>query len=140
MRAADSITALEPEVNSSTGFHVHVDASDFSLEDVKKISVAYILYEDAFDMLTKRTRQETNATIGRGLCRSNRREMVAKNGGSVQDQIRRIKEAATMMDVVRLVNPPTGVGSNPNEPKRIYKLNLCNLADAIHHNRGHNTI
>lgn len=153
-RAVGAITTLNPEVNKSTGYHVHIDATDLkqaidngaqpvlrqvavarrkadaALLAIKKICVAYIIYEPAFDLLTKRSRQQHENR----LCQS------CRSGDSMQDQyrqIQRIKRAATLREVVLVMNPPTRTSNG--EPHRIYKLNLTNLVDGPN-GRGHGTI
>jgi len=129
---------LGAETTKSTGFHVHIDAKDLKssgaagLEALKKICVAYIVFEPALDLLTKRDRQDRQNI----LTRSNQKEMMLVHGGSVKDQLDRIKAAPTIEDLVKLVNPNQ---RNPDKPSRIYKLNLTNLIDTPN-GRGHGTI
>jgi len=153
-----AVAARRPEVNVSTGFHVHISALEFigrvptdnsdaanevreralssgGLVAIKKICVAYIVYEEAFDLMTKKGRQRAQNP----LCKSNRNVMFEKNHGgraTLQQCIDLIRNARNLEEVVRLVNPPMGGAA---DPARIYKFNITNLIRG-RNGRGHGTI
>jgi len=153
----NAIAALQPEVNKSTGYHVHIsalpfigkvptDTSDAATKEredklssggllaIKKVCVAYLVYEPAFDLMTKLDRQEEVSAWSK----SNRAAMKKEHGTSLQDCIERIKNASDLETVVGLFNPK-GVGKHKDEPGRNFKLNITNLILGGN-SRGHGTI
>eukprot|EP00005_Dracoamoeba_jomungandri_P013760 CAMPEP_0174265216 /NCGR_PEP_ID=MMETSP0439-20130205/25639_1 /TAXON_ID=0 /ORGANISM="Stereomyxa ramosa, Strain Chinc5" /LENGTH=319 /DNA_ID=CAMNT_0015351559 /DNA_START=177 /DNA_END=1133 /DNA_ORIENTATION=+ len=94
-------------VNSSTGFHVHIQANDLDLPKLKKICKNFVKYEEAFDYIVPKSRRNNE------YIKSNRAAF-----GSQMNNARRhrmIDRCQTMDDLVELMNP----GQD-----RYYKLNL----------------
>jgi len=91
------------------------------LTKIKKVCVAYIMYEKAFDLMTSKSRQaELNE-----FCQSNQAQMVRIHG-SLQLAVEAIKGAGSLQALVDLVNPEVGRGP------RYMKLNLTNLTQGRH--------
>jgi hypothetical protein len=109
-------------VNKSTGFHVHVDATNFSLEELKKISQQYVKFEKAFDLLVPPSRRgDTNELI-----QSNQDVLFA--GKDEQEVLCLFRECESKEDLIELINPKSDDG-----PGRYCKLNLHAITQ-------HNTI
>jgi len=114
------------KVNMSSGHHVHIDASEMSLLEIKKVIVAFLCYEKVFDLMTTRSRQTNQWSA------SNQEVLVARSGGSLQGAIQRVKAAANKEELVVMVNP----ANNYDGWSRYYKMNITNLSGG----NGHNTI
>lgn len=116
----ESIRALGIATNASCGFHVHVDATDTSLQSLKRIGQCFTSLEDAFDLLVARSwdysslRDDRRAN-GNRYCQSNR---FAFGDMSNQQRWRQIDEARTVRYLVNLLNPNND---------RYRKLNLTNI-------------
>jgi len=123
LRAAEGLGA---KVNKTGGHHVHIDALDLNVDQIKKVCAAYIVYEKAFDLLTSRSRQGDENQ----WCKSNQGRLIAAGGGSLEAGLRRLMQATTKEAVVAIVNPQMGNGA------RYHKLNLTNLIGG----NGHGTI
>jgi len=105
-----------PEVNSTTGHHVHLDASrDLSLEDVKKIAASFFVHEDAFDVLMPPSRQGTENKYVKS-----HRARIGYDDETVIQMLRNVSD----FDELNRVFCPDGQGG----ASRYYKLNLTNLS------------
>mmetsp|Transcript_8413 Transcript_8413/g.17456 ORF Transcript_8413/g.17456 Transcript_8413/m.17456 type:complete len:461 (+) Transcript_8413:139-1521(+) len=99
-------------LNKSMGFHVHVDASNLSLERVKNICLNFVKHESAMDSIMPTSRKVS------GYCRSNRDAVHENNDGLKHNAIVSCFSFSDLCDTI-----------NPGQPKeaRYYKLNLQNL-------------
>ena len=69
-------------VNRTCGHHVHFDASDLSVDDIKKIAISFYLHEQAFDLLMPPSRQ---ANDNADFLRSHRASMNCRDDASARD-------------------------------------------------------
>lgn len=117
------VASLEPRVNKTAGFHVHVNASNMTFEQIRNVALSFVKYEAVFDLMVPQSRRESK----NGYCKSNTLEVWRElSGYAVGDlciietdgqQIReRLENTGTLRDLVALVSP-----------LRYYKLNLQNL-------------
>jgi len=102
------------KVNKSMGFHVHVDVSDISLFNLKKICQNFIKYEDVMDSFLPPSRRSDSEESKRYF-KSNKK---AIPGATNKDRHNLIKKCRTKMDLFSLMNP---------NDDRYYKLNFQNL-------------
>uniref|UniRef100_A0A7S3YNU2 Uncharacterized protein n=2 Tax=Lotharella globosa TaxID=91324 RepID=A0A7S3YNU2_9EUKA len=103
---------LGVEANKSTGFHVHVDGSNLSVEHIRKIASCFIKYESALDAIVgHHTREGTNNLYAK----SNRG---AFGTLSCRQSMERIFACRKLRNVIETVNPGM---------ERRYKLNLTPL-------------
>jgi hypothetical protein len=108
------------QVNKSMGFHVHVDVSGHSLEDLIKVCQNFIKYEhvmDAFLPLSRRTGSpECNQYF-----QSNRQAMRSAGYGTTNNQLHlALKDCQSIEELAGVMNPGPNGG-------RYHKLNLQNL-------------
>lgn len=87
-----TLTALGAKVNTSTGFHTHVDARDLSVKQVGNVVKMFAKYETCFDGLLPASRRNNR------FCES----LIA--GRSVADVFAACDRAATLYDLRGLVN------------------------------------
>ena len=59
------MNTLGVRVNRSAAFHVHIDATDLNMADLRKVCCQYVKYEEAFDLLVPRSRGGDNNMFGR---------------------------------------------------------------------------
>jgi len=129
----DAAAQLRAATNTTSGHHVHVDATDMSVDEVKRVCVAFIAHEKVFDLLTSRSRQGNDNPF----CKSNQAALVRNTGGgSLQAALDALAAAPTIQAVVRLVNPDVE-DEGPRRADRHFKLNVTNLGGGGH---GHGTI
>jgi hypothetical protein len=95
-------------VDRRCGFHVHVDCSDLTLEQLKRVALMFVKFEQVFDVLVPQSRRGTN----NGYCRS-----IKSRWANIEDAFAAIKKATTIRDLIGVVNAHD----------RYYKLNLTNL-------------
>eukprot|EP00966_Prymnesium_polylepis_P093215 2157879-Prymnesium_polylepis.1 len=120
-RMIQAVAACGGKVNKTVGHHVHIDGGSMSLEEKKKVCVAFIAYEKVFDLMTSKSRQESR------WCKSNQEMIARNNGGSVQAALNAIQRVQSLNELVRVMN---------NGGDRYYKLNLTNLTGG----NGHGTL
>ena len=114
----ESVRRLGIAINASCGFHVHVDASQFSLQQLQNIANGYCALERAFDCLVARDAQAhavNRCTNRHEYCRSNR---LAFQANSNKQRWNRIVSTQSVRQLVELINP----GQD-----RYRKLNFTNL-------------
>lgn len=63
----DALSAAGARVNRNTGYHLHMDASDFSLQQFKNLIKLWIKFEDVIDTFQPPSRRQSANTF----CRSN---------------------------------------------------------------------
>lgn len=95
------------KVNKSMGFHVHINVGNRTLDDLKKICINFVKYEDAFDSFMPPSRRRNT------YCQSNKLA-VGSNNKARKD---RILACNSLSDLCHVMNPQG----------RYYKLNLENL-------------
>ena len=123
LNAVSMLPGGGPAVNSTSGHHIHLDASNLSLEDVKKVAAAFYIYEEAFDVLMPTSRQaDVNDMVW-----SHRGHIPGNN----EDAVNMIKRARSFDELVEVFNPDHQGGA-----KRYYKLNLTNLSPTHDERRG----
>jgi len=105
VRALSNVETIK--VNASMGYHVHVDVSNLSLSELKKVCQNFVKYEAVMDTLMPPSRR----TGGRGSkwCQSNRSAI----GGS-NPSMHRIIDACTTVQQL----------GNTMSPTKYYKLNM----------------
>ncbi|KAL7543015.1 hypothetical protein ACHAWF_007300 [Thalassiosira exigua] len=117
----ESIRQIGIDINSSCGFHVHVDAEEgpmASLVGLKRLVNCFVSLEGAFDCLVARdaSRQAQNRRANRNrYCRSN---ALAFGPLSRKQRWNRINGAQSVAELVSMANP---------NDDRYRKLNLTNL-------------
>lgn len=58
--ACDAIEALNPNINRSCGYHVHVELPDYSWQDMQKLLALWIRYEPFFFEMLPSSRRDNN--------------------------------------------------------------------------------
>mmetsp|Transcript_11133 Transcript_11133/g.23468 ORF Transcript_11133/g.23468 Transcript_11133/m.23468 type:complete len:512 (-) Transcript_11133:182-1717(-) len=117
----ESVRRIGIEINSTCGFHVHVDATTGPLSELpglKRLAQCFVALESAFDCLVARdaSLHATNRRANRHrYCRSN---VLALGALSNRQRWHRIEDASSLSDLVSIVNPNND---------RYRKLNLTNL-------------
>mmetsp|Transcript_36572 Transcript_36572/g.100946 ORF Transcript_36572/g.100946 Transcript_36572/m.100946 type:complete len:447 (+) Transcript_36572:1798-3138(+) len=99
-RMLESVERLNPQVNTTTSHRIHIKASDMTLDELKKVCVAFVANEKVFDLLTARSRQGNQNTT----CKSNQHE-VERSAGSLTAALNRLQQAPSLEALVELVNP-----------------------------------
>lgn len=106
----EALEAAGAEINRTCGMHVHVDATDFSIDDFRKLGARWVTYEDVADSVMPESRRGSNNRY----CRSNVRQMPGQDRlDAVHEQIDKIKRATTIREVHAQAQP-TGRGSKLN--------------------------
>lgn len=104
--------------NSTCGLHVHIDATNTSLEELQRTAQCFTALEDAFDLLVARSwnqiRHDRRANRNR-YCQSNR--IVFGQKSNLQ-RWKAMEDSRTVRQLVQLVNP---------DNDRYRKLNMTNL-------------
>ena len=111
----NTLDAFQLKVNKSMGFHVHIDASKYSLEQLIKICQQFCKYEDAMDSFMPRSRR-TGSDNSNRYFQSNARAISEHPSSiwTVHSCLERCTNTQSLTDVMN----PYG---------RYYKLNLQNL-------------
>lgn len=104
------------KVNVSCGFHLHVDATDFTPDVMKKVAIQFFWYETFFDHIVPASRRGShNAYI-----KSNRSRFGGYGTAAVNEGIRKVKEVRSDFDaIIDVVN-----GVRYGDFDRYFKLNL----------------
>ncbi|KAK3283932.1 hypothetical protein CYMTET_8388 [Cymbomonas tetramitiformis] len=108
----EAVKKIGVEVNESTGFHVHVDGTNLTTEDLRRICANFLKYEGAFDCMMKSSRRGAQSSFAK----SNR---LALGTLSCKQRNVRVFAAESKEALVKLVNP---------EQDRYYKFNLQPLS------------
>ena len=116
----ENLRSLGIATNTSCGFHVHVDASTYSLRSLQQLANCFLALENAFDLLVA-----SNSTIGttrranqNRYCKSNRLPIGQASNRQRWD---RISATRNIHQLVHLICPD-----------RYRKLNLRNLLPLQH--------
>jgi Putative amidoligase enzyme len=129
----ESVRKIGISINSTCGFHVHVDAEHrqgpeatplSSLAGLKRVVQCFLALENAFDSLVSRDTSQTATRRRANLheyCKSN---SLALGPLSNKQRWSKIEESRSLKHLVNLVNPNLD---------RYRKLNLTNL---VHHSRA----
>jgi hypothetical protein len=80
-------------VNSSCGFHVHVDANDLSADAMKKLLATVVRFEGAINSLVPASRRRTDWA-----------KSVARTLGGVEQALKTVKAAETVADLRSALN------------------------------------
>ena len=113
-----SLTSVQ--VNKSMGFHVHIDVSGYSINDLIKICQSFVKYEKAIDSMMPKSRR-TGSVHSNAYFNSNMKlamEALKKEEEGVLNSLGLSKD---YHDLAEVMNPPI-----PRD-RRYYKLNLQNL-------------
>jgi Putative amidoligase enzyme len=105
------------QVNKSMGFHVHVDVSKLSLQEIIKVCQNCIKYEDVIDFLVPPSRRTGSQESDRYF-RSNRDALGWAGYTSNRDRHDALGRCTTMQALAELMNPNSS---------RYHKVNLQNL-------------
>jgi len=103
------------KVNKSMGFHVHIDASKYSLGQLIKICQQFCKYEDAIDTIMPRSRRTGSENSNRYF-QSNARA-ISEYPSSIWSIHNRLERCTNTQSLTDVMNPDG----------RYYKLNLQNL-------------
>lgn len=114
-RILKELSSINVSTNKSTGFHVHVDVSRYSMSQLVKICQQFVKYEDAIDSFMSPWRR-TNSSQSQQFFQSNRK---AVREFTMDEPIRAL--GTCPLDVHSLSDH-----MNPNN-ERYFKLNLQNL-------------
>ena len=80
-------------VNKNCGFHCHIDAKDLSLKEVKKVMIAYLIYEEVIAFMHPYSRRwNTQYANSTRIVNSNRIDDAFRNA-TTNDLIKKIKKA-----------------------------------------------
>lgn len=119
-QATQVLTALSRsnslQVNKSMGFHVHVDVSALSLDDLIKVCQNFIKYENVMDTFMPVSRRNGNPECER-FFRSNTKAMADAGFNSNKSRHEALGRCQTKEQLAQRMNPSG----------RYYKLNLQNL-------------
>ena len=110
------------KVNKSMGFHVHVDVSKYSLQQIIKICQQFVKYEDAIDLIMPKSRR-TGSDESNAFFKSNTscaKMHLGFVGGDSDWKVMRFLNGCQDIHQVADVMNPDG---------RYFKLNLQNLKD-----------
>ena len=92
----DELNTVGASVNKSCGLHVHIDASDLTLKEVKNVLVSYLIYEEVIAFTQPESRRWNQR-----YCRSSRNVSanaidLAFNSATTNDLIKKIKKAKSI--------------------------------------------
>ena len=93
----DELNTVGAKVNKSCGLHVHIDAKDLSLSQVKNVLISYLIYEEVIAFTQPQSRRWSSR-----WCRSSRnvnnvRDIdLAFRSSVTNDLIKKIKKAKTI--------------------------------------------
>jgi len=119
--ALQVLNLVDVSVNESTGFHVHVDATDLDVQAVQKVCMNFVQFEAVLDLLIPKARRG-GANI---FCQSNRAPFGSKNTKTIHKEI---QNCASYAELVHCVNPRQGPDDdNGTEVSKYYKLNITPL-------------
>ena len=107
-------------VNADAGFHVHVDISDVSLDEIKRICAQFVKFEDVMDRFMPQSRRGNNNKYGL----SNRYNKILHKLSN-EECNERILSCSTLNELGNVMNPTTQDGNKRSS--RYYKLNLQNV-------------
>jgi len=110
----EHVRQLGIATNKTCGFHVHVDATNSTLQELKRICQCFVALENAFDLLVAGNHRSTDQNQ---YCRSNR---IAFGRFSNRQRWEGISAAQSKANLVNLMNPNSD---------RYRKLNLTNLTN-----------
>ena len=103
-KVGEVLTAMGCTVNRTTGMHVHVDARDLTVEQIKNVLRIWCKYESNYDSILPASR--------RGDANMYCRSVVNRLGGTLEAAFATIKRCRTVQDLARCFNG------------RYYKINL----------------
>ena len=109
-KVIDFLNLNGASVNSSCGFHCHIDAKDLTLAEVKKVLVTYLIYEEviAFTQPTSRRWSSRWCNSGRNRGEVNETSSTsldsAFNNATTNDLIKKIKKAKNFKDLFFVFN------------------------------------
>ena len=112
-RVLNGLKEMGAVVNESTGHHVHVDAENLSMLELKRIAQGYVKYETAFDLLQPASRQlDDNRYL-----QSNRLGAEDRENGPFQ-AILALEKVENLSDLVDVINPaPINCAFEPGTPQ-----------------------
>ena len=127
---------LGATVNSTCGFHVHINAENMSLSHLSSISHCFLALENAFDLLMNNVDRRGNMNV---YCQSNSYHLYhsspTQSPPSNKQRCKLFQEVRSMEELVCLVNQSDL--KKRNHGNRYRKLNLTNL---VRKDRPFNTI
>jgi hypothetical protein len=106
----------EITVNKSMGFHVHVDVSSLSIEQLVKVCQNFIKYEDAIDSFLPPSRR-TGSSESDSYFKSNRDAISFSSSNSNRERHQALAKCQDVHALASMMNPEG----------RYFKLNLQNL-------------
>jgi hypothetical protein len=109
--ACDALKAAGAKVNKSTGMHVHVDARDLTVADLRNTCKDFLKYETLFDTLVPASR------VANFYCRSN---LAVKFGGDETAAFATLDRCRTVTEIRTAV-------CGAADGDRYFKLNLQSL-------------
>jgi hypothetical protein len=105
------------QINKTMGFHLHIDVSKLSLDELIKVCQNFVKYEAAIDTIMPPSRRTGSAESNKYF--QSNRQLVSQNGTLTNSQcLREIESCTDVYSLFEVMN-----GGN-----RYYKLNLENLA------------
>lgn len=121
------LSAYKLDFNYSTGLHIHVGIGrDYTLQDLKRISKAVILFEKQMDTYHPAYRcptKRTESTPYHNPCILSNRESTALNGLNNIVRLRKIEAADNIQNLLSIINSKCSISSNRNH-SRYYRYNL----------------
>lgn len=112
----DALKHTQLQVNKSMGFHVHVDVSSLSLQQVIKVCQNVIKYEDVIDALVPPSRRTGSAECDR-FFQSNRQAMEQAGYATNKARNQALASCTSLEELAEMMNPNG----------RYHKINLENL-------------
>ncbi|KAL3933074.1 MAG: hypothetical protein SGARI_003798 [Bacillariaceae sp.] len=113
-----AVSHYDVDISTDCGLHVHMDLTDISLADLKKICMNWVKYEDAIDLCIDENRRDSTNEYCMNV-RDNMR-FADKTDSEVLELIDSQK---SRKGLVNLMN------AHPENRNRYYKLNLQNLVN-----------
>eukprot|EP01083_Nonionella_stella_P024391 67356_1 len=106
---------IHADVNSSCGFHVHVDASDLSIKDIVSIAINYSFFEEVIDSFMHKTRRRNNNRYIRSIV-----EPIANHYDElclILNDTCDYNYSKQHLSILDMINP---------KPRKLHKLNVTN--------------
>jgi hypothetical protein len=110
VKALNAYTSVS--VNKSMGFHVHINVTGLSAQELGKVCQNFVKFEDAIDSFLPPSRRTNQSHF----CKSNRAAILPNGPNAARHQA--LGSCKTIVELCDLMNPADD---------RYYKLNLTNL-------------
>lgn len=101
-KVCEALKNANASVNKNTGFHVHHDASDFTVDVFKRLYCIYVRYENVIDSMMPNSRRGSNNWYCKSVCGIC--DDIYDAFDRKQVTLQKIKSCKSIVDIERLFN------------------------------------